>query len=183
MNASQSMSLGLQRFFVSRRAECAAFARLLAARWYVTLAVIAGYGFVQHHLHVNLTTSLPWTLVWLDYGARPQTGDLVIYRYAGEPWPEYGYLDGVRFFKRVAGLEGDIVSVSDERIVTVGKTVIGYAKVKTVKGDRLDPIESGKIPHGYFFAQADSADSFDSRYRNSGLVPLDRVIGVAHPIF
>ncbi|MDX9943309.1 MAG: S26 family signal peptidase [Azonexus sp.] len=170
--------------FISRRVvESIGFAKLLIKRWYITLPIVVGYGVVQHFLYVNITSSLPYTLVWLDYSATPEKGDLVVYRYAGTPWPEYGYLDGVRFFKRVAGVEGDTVGVSAERVVTVGSTTIGYAKPKTKKGDSLEPIAEGVIPHGYFFAQADTPDSFDSRYRSSGLIPIDRVIGVAHPIF
>ena len=36
---------------------------------------------------------------------------------------------------------------------------------------------------GHFYAQGSSADSFDSRYRSSGLVRIDQVLGVARPIF
>jgi conjugal transfer pilin signal peptidase TrbI len=39
------------------------------------------------------------------------------------------------------------------------------------------------IPPGYFYAKGEHPSSFDSRYRESGLVPFDAVIGVAHPVF
>lgn len=169
--------------FLKRRTDdCLSLARWLLRRWYVTVPALCAYGVGQHYLYVNVTPSLPHTLVWLDYGAAPQRGDLVVYRYAGTPWPNLGYVDGVRFFKRVAGLPGDTIAVSN-RIVSVNGTEIGFAKPHTRAGHPLDAIAAGVIPDGHFFAQADSPDSFDSRYASSGLVPLARVVGVARPIF
>lgn len=172
----------MKAFLARRGRECKALAQLLIRRWYVTVPVLLLYAFVQHHIHVNITPSLPYTVVWLDYGATPKRGDLVVYRYAGTPLPDFGYLNGVRFFKRVAGLEGDRITVS-ERMVSVAGLEIGYAKPHTRRGQPLDVIAPGTVPHGYFFAQADSADSFDSRYASAGLVPLASVLGVARPVF
>lgn len=171
----------MKAFLKRRWGESTSLAQLLARRWYVAVPVLAGYAYLHHHIHVNLTPSLPYTLVWLDHGATPKRGDLVVYRYAGTPLPDFGYLDGVRFFKRVAGMPGDAVTVSD-RVVSVAGTEIGYAKPRTRAGQPLEVIASGTIPEGQFFAQADSPDSFDSRYASAGLVPLARVLGVARPI-
>ena len=129
-----------------------------------------------------MTPSLPYRLVWLEYGAQPQRGDLMVFRFSGEPLPGMGYVDGVPFFKRVAGLPGDRIEVV-ARIVSVAGVRVGYAKPHTREGQRLDPIAAGVVPEGYLFGQADSDDSFDSRYAQSGLVPMTRVVGVAHVIF
>lgn len=180
----------MKQFLVRRGQECGALGQWLLRYWFVALPVLALYAVAQHFLFVNLTPSLPYRLVWLEYGAQPARGDLVVYRYAGTPLPGYGYLDGVRFFKRVAGLPGDVIAVRD-RVVTVAagaddsrsEIEIGYAKPHTASGVALEPIAAGTIPAGHLFAQSDSPDSFDSRYASSGLVPIERVIGVAHVIF
>jgi conjugal transfer pilin signal peptidase TrbI len=39
------------------------------------------------------------------------------------------------------------------------------------------------IPPGYYYVQGTSPDSFDSRYRESGLVRADQVIGKVIPLF
>lgn len=169
-------------FLVRRGRECLELGRWLLRYWFVSLPVLGLYGLAQHYLFVNITPSLPYKLVWLDYDKPVARGDLVVYRYAGEPLPGYGYLDGVRFFKRIAGMEGDRITVQD-RTVKVGDMEIGYAKPHTGSGLALEPIAPGTIPAGHLFAQSDSPNSFDSRYASSGLVPIERVIGVAHVIF
>lgn len=169
--------------WLNRRIEQSiALGRWVLGHWFVVLPVLAGYAWLQHGLFVNLTPSLPYTLVWLERGTVPGKGDLIVFEYAGEPVPGLGYMDGVRFFKRVAGLEGDRIIVRDQ-IVQVGEVVIGHAKTHTRDGQPLAPIAPGVIPKGYLFAQSDSPDSFDSRYASAGLVPMERVLGVAHPIF
>jgi len=165
-----------------RFAEWRDLARFLRRHWIISTVVLVLYLAAKHWLWVNVTPSLPYRLVWLEYGAQPQRGDLMVFRFSGEPLPGMGYVDGVPFFKRVAGLPGDRIEVV-ERVVSVAGVRVGYAKPHTREGQRLDPIAAGVVPEGYLFGQADSDDSFDSRYAQSGLVPMTRVVGVAHVIF
>lgn len=172
-----------RRGFLQRRvAEWRDLAGFLRRHWIATALVLLLYAAAKHWLWVNISPSLPHHLVWLDYGATPQRGELMLYRFAGESLPELGPLDALPLFKRVAGLPGDGIRV-EGRTVEVGGVRIGYAKPRSLRGTALDPIAPGVIPEGYLFAQGDSPDSFDSRYAQSGLVPIDRVIGVAHVIF
>jgi conjugal transfer pilin signal peptidase TrbI len=39
------------------------------------------------------------------------------------------------------------------------------------------------IPPGHYYVQGTSADSFDSRYRASGLVRAEQVLGTVVPLF
>jgi conjugal transfer pilin signal peptidase TrbI len=39
------------------------------------------------------------------------------------------------------------------------------------------------IPPGSYYVQGSSPDSFDSRYRSSGLVRAEQVIGLVRPLF
>ena len=165
-----------------RFAEWRDLASFLRRHWIISTVVLVLYLAAKHWLWVNVTPSLPYRLVWLEYGGQPQRGDLMVFRFSGEPLPGMGYVDGVPFFKRVAGLPGDRIEVV-ARIVSVAGVRVGYAKPHTREGQRLDPIAAGVVPEGYLFGQADSDDSFDSRYAQSGLVPMTRVVGVAHVIF
>lgn len=175
--------LAVRSGFAGRRlAECRALAVYLWRHWLATLAIVALYAAAKYWLWVNVSPSLPYHVVWVDYGARPQRGDLILYRFAGEDVPGIAQLDALPMFKRVAGLPGDVISV-EARVVSVGGVRIGLAKPHTLTGVPLDPIAPGVIPEGYLFAQADSPDSFDSRYAQSGLVPQARVLGVAHALF
>ena len=47
----------------------------------------------------------------------------------------------------------------------------------------LAPIAPTIIPPGHYYVQGTSPDSFDSRYRDSGLVRAEQVIGVVVPLF
>ncbi len=143
--------------------------------------VFAVYGVGQHWLFVNGSDSLPYRLVWLDYQAIPVQGDLMVYHFAGQPF-QREELQGLRLFKRVAGMPGDSITVAD-RIVSVAGRSIGLAKKFTRQGEALTPIAAGRIPDGYLFAHSDSVDSFDSRYAECGLVAVDQVLGVAHVLF
>ena len=47
----------------------------------------------------------------------------------------------------------------------------------------LQAIEAGVIPPGYYYVRGSSLDSFDSRYRSSGLVRADQIIATLTPLF
>jgi len=134
-------------------------------------------------LLVNWSGSLPYRLAWLDASPRVlQRGDLVVYRFAGTAIADYPGLRAQPFFKRVAGLPGDQVTVQG-RMVSVNGVAVGTAKDRAWDRRPLQPIAPVTVPPGHFYAQGSSADSFDSRYRSSGLVRIDQVLGVARLIF
>ena len=49
-------------------------------------------------------------------------------------------------------------------------------------GRALDAIAPGVIPPGHYYVHADHKDSHDSRYREVGLVPRERIKGRALPL-
>jgi conjugal transfer pilin signal peptidase TrbI len=171
----------LRRFLVQRGTECRALAAWIRRHWIACTVVFALYGIGQHGLFVNWSDSLPYHLVWLDYNAIPVQGDLVVYRFEGQPF-QREELQGLRLFKRVAGMPGDSITVAD-RFVSVAGRSIGLAKKFTRHGEALTPVAAGRIPDGHLFAHSDSVDSFDSRYAECGLVSFDQLIGVAHVLF
>lgn len=132
----------------------------------------------------NWTPSLPHSVVYVDYWHGPlQRGDLVVYRFAGEAGQrDYPGLKDQAFFKRVAGMPGDRVTVVG-RDVFVNGVAVGHAKTHAFDRRPLQPIAPIVIPPGFLYVQGTSPDSFDSRYRSSGLVAVRDVRATVHPIF
>jgi conjugal transfer pilin signal peptidase TrbI len=153
----------------------------LVRRWYAYLPGVLAWLLAQHYLLFNWTASLPYHVVWLHRGATDfARGDLIVYRYEGE---ELMHLKkGQRFFKRIAGLPGDKVAVEQRRVLVNG-TDVGIAKQYMLDGHRLAPVAPGLIPPGYFYVQGTHEMSFDSRYRQSGLVRASQIIGKVDAIF
>jgi conjugal transfer pilin signal peptidase TrbI len=119
----------------------------------------------------------------VQYGPHQlQRGDYIVFAFAGEARATYPGLNGQPFFKIVRGLPGDTVTVSG-RMVAVNGQVVGTAKTQTFDRRPLDPITPTVIPPGHYYVQGTSADSFDSRYRASGLVRAEQVLGTVVPLF
>lgn len=91
-------------------------------------------------------------------------------------------LRGQPLFKRVGGMPGDVVTVQD-RWVLVNAQRVGFARTRAHDGRPLTPIAPGVIPSGQFYVQGWSADSFDSRYRESGLVRQEQIVAIVRPLF
>ena len=165
----------------------------LRRRWYLfaILAlfwVLASMRLFVHHtpvvpVLVNWTPSVPYSIVYVDYFDRTLSrGDLVVYSFEGQAAErDYPGLQHQPFFKRVVGLPGDAVTVRDREVFVNGRPV-GRAKTHTFDRRPLEPIESIVIPPGFLYVQGTSADSFDSRYRSSGLVRHTDVKAKVRPL-
>lgn len=166
----------------------------LRRRWYLFAAVLAIWVlavvrlFVHHTpvlpLLFNWTPSIPYHVVWVDYRDRTLArGDLVVYGFAGQAAErDFPGLRQQPFFKRIAGVAGDVVTVRD-RDVFVNGSPVGRAKTHTFDRRPLEPIADTVIPSGFLYVQGTSPDSFDSRYRTSGLVSERDVIARVQPLF
>ena len=162
-------------------------------RWYLYLPVLAIWTMAYVRLFVDPTPRLPIVFNWtpslpyrvaLIYPAPPalRRGDYILFAFAGPAETIYPGLHGQPFFKRVRGLPGDIVTVTD-RVVFINGEPVGRAKTQTFDHRALQPIHPQVIPPRHYYVQGTSPDSFDSRYRSSGLVRADQVIGIARPLF
>lgn len=166
----------------------------LRRRWYLFAAVLAIWVlavvrlFVHHTpvlpLLFNWTPSIPYHVVWVDYRDRTLArGDFVVYGFAGQAAErDFPGLRQQPFFKRIAGVAGDVVTVRD-RDVFVNGSPVGRAKTHTFDRRPLEPIADTVIPSGFLYVQGTSPDSFDSRYRTSGLVSERDVIARVQPLF
>ena len=164
------------------------------AHWILYTLVFAIWGlafarvFVDPTPHLpilfNWTPSVPYKVAVVQYGSQQSLGrgDLVVYAFDGEAQRIYPGLRAQPFFKQIRGVPGDRVTVVG-RQVFVNSLPVGFAKACTFDRHPLDPIAETVIPPGYYYVQGTHPDSFDSRYRASGLVRANQVIGKVNPLF
>ncbi|MEO3715626.1 conjugative transfer signal peptidase TraF [Roseateles flavus] len=166
--------------------------RHLRQRWFLYLPIFVIWVLAYLRLFIdptprlpvlfNWTPSLPYRVALLHPAQGPlHRGDFIVFAFAGEGARDYPGLAGQPFFKIVRGLPGDLVTV-DGREVRINGVSVGLAKARTFDRRPLEPIAPGVIPPGHLYVQGTSPDSFDSRYRQSGLVRATQVIGVVDPI-
>jgi conjugal transfer pilin signal peptidase TrbI len=145
---------------------------------YAMLAIVALI--FQHcfRLGVNATSSLPHTLYLIHKGEAIKRGDYIAFRWhGGGPYPR-----GVTFIKIVAGVPGDIVSRIN-RAYYVNGSFVGTAKTYAKDGQPLAMMETGELKSDEYYVQAPHPDSLDSRYRLTGWISKDRIIGRAYALF
>jgi conjugal transfer pilin signal peptidase TrbI len=174
-------------------ADFADLLRHMRARWYLYVPVFAVWGFAYARIFIdptprvpvlfNWTPSLPYRVALVQYGPHTlRRGDYIVFAFAGEAQAAYPGLHGQPFFKIVRGMPGDRVTV-DGRNVAVNGEIVGKAKTHAFDRRPLEPIAATVIPPGHYYVQGTSPDSFDSRYRASGLVRTDQVLGAVVPLF
>ena len=119
----------------------------------------------------NSNHSIEGYLFLLEKNKIPKKGELVAF------WPpDNPYYQHTWFVKYVYGVGGDYVEV-ENRNFYINRRLVGKAKEKTLKGDPLELGPTGKIPEHYFFVATPHMDSYDSRYKDIGWIPEDRIIG------
>jgi conjugal transfer pilin signal peptidase TrbI len=169
------------------------FPRFMLRRWYLFLPVFVIWAFAYVRLFVdpaprvpllfNWTPSLPYRVALMRPPAKElRRGDLVVFAFAGEAKQLYSGLSGQPFFKVVRGVPGDTVRV-EGRAVFINDEPVGIAKTHTFDRKPLTTVREQVIPDGRYYMQGTSPDSFDSRYRESGLVGIEMVLGVVIPLF
>ena len=126
----------------------------------------------------NLTESLPGTLFLIQKDTLPNRGDLVAFRWQAN-WP---YPQGSLFVKRLIGVPGSIVSANGRDFLVDGHPV-GRAKDRARTGEALDIGSVGTIPEAHYYVAGEHPDSLDSRYRLTGWVARQQIVGRAHRIF
>ena len=150
-------------------------------RWGIAYALlIAGAALFQAHFAVglNASASLPCGLFLIHKGELPQRGQYVAFR-----WPGGGpYPAGATFVKLIAGMAGDEVTRAD-RDFFVNGTHVGEAKSVSREGAPLELGPTGVLPPGRYYVRAPHPDSLDSRYRLTGWISEEQIIGRAYALF
>jgi conjugal transfer pilin signal peptidase TrbI len=164
------------------------------AYWYLYVPVVVIWVFAFSRVFIdptprlpilfNWTSSLPYTVAVMQYrsGQPLQRGDFIVYAFDGDAQRTYPGLRGQPLFKQIRGVPGDQVTVIGRQVFVNGISA-GAAKPHTFDGRPLQPIAETVIPPGFYYVQGTHPNSFDSRYRASGLVAARHVIGKVSPLF
>lgn len=123
----------------------------------------------------NTSESMPYTL-FLSRKLESQSlsyGAIISFRHM-----QYN----IPLVKQVMGLPGDRISISSNHIY-VNEKDLGEVKEISPSGRKMTPVNELTIPSGYLFVAGQHEFSFDSRYAEFGLVPLDEFMEVLWPLF
>ena len=87
-----------------------------------------------------------------------------------------------RVIKKIVGVSGDRIWYDQYGQLLVNKEVIGVPQTRTTDGRRLHPITAQVILDGLVFLAGSHPRSFDSRYQEFGLVPINKLGGLVIPL-
>ncbi len=107
--------------------------------------------------------SIPYRLCLQVYNLKPRVGDICVFNFKGR-----------KFLKYLVGTAGDQIKNVNNNIY-VGNSKVGYAETNSI----ITPINNGIIPEGYVFVVGTHEKSFDSRYKEFGLVKIEDIRGRA----
>lgn len=100
------------------------------------------------------------------------------------------YYNGINITKQVFASGGDVLDINifNEVVDNIQGTIAFQGKVlkvkdKTIKGTKVNINNITKIPSNHYFVIGYNENSFDSRYKEFGLINEKEVIGVAKPLF
>lgn len=156
--------------------------------WKNAMVGIGGLGMLlvvlltQVHFSINKTQSLPYKIFICVHGIALHRGDFVsIHNHPTR------YLGKIHYTKRLMGLPGDKILIHHKKAYINTRTghnhLIGSLLQKTKDGKPLHSISETTIPEGYVFVSADHPRSFDSRYKEFGLVKQENIWGKCFGFF
>lgn len=151
-------------------------ANLKKGLWWFAIAFIS-FGMLSEHVHFikSPTDSLPQLYFVQFPKLTPKKGDLtIVYN---------GWYKG-KIIKRIIGIAGDQISTDGHGNIFINQQKIGRAHEHTnmQSGLSLTTIKPQVIPEGRVFLHSPHPRSFDSRYQEVGLVPVNdlegKVVGI-----
>lgn len=118
---------------------------------------------------------LPFSDNYLIEGKDPQVGDIIVFRYPGDPSLDY--------IKRIVGVPGDTLEMRNRQLyrngVKVDEPYVRIAQPDSYERDNFMPLT---VPPGKYFVMGDNRDeSSDSRYW--GVVDRTAIRGKAWRIY
>ncbi|WP_010303970.1 S26 family signal peptidase [Candidatus Odyssella thessalonicensis] len=134
-----------------------------------------GMKVVEKNIHfvVNSTDSLPYKAFLHLPNKLPQKGD---YTLIDSIWYD------AKLIKQVVGVAGDEIAYTPQGELKIGNQVVGTPKSQSRDGRPLTPLKPQIIPTGKVFLYAPHSSSFDSRYEELGLAPIEALQGTAYPL-
>ena len=163
------------------------------------------YGFSRHSFPFSLGDKNGKVFSGKLFSKTPSRGDIVVFKTPEDKRTDY--------IKRVIGLPGDKIKISDGNIILNENIIIRKKENDFYDNDKnssikrirkykeyfdevefeiLDIMDNGiadntklfLVPEGHFFVMGDNRDnSQDSRFSNVGFIPLENLVGKASLIF
>ena len=137
---------------------------------------------------VNISSSMPQRLWLVDM----QNTALKVNSYAVFKFHDYRMQklnDHELVVKQVGGIAGDVIKVTKPknqletaRFVLPSGTYPVYSLISGFKFKQLKDKDL-TIPKGYYFMHGLHQPTFDSRYKEFGLINQQQIVGIAYPIF
>ena len=160
--------------------------KLLLLLW---TPLIAGYSITRfYQLMWNPSTSMPEKLWLVKLDEREvKNNDYIVFKfhdYRMEDPFEYEFV-----VKQIAGSGGDKLTVHKTAMPNINWTYTlpegSYPVYNKLSSYQFTPLTTSdlQIPAGYFFVHGNSQPSFDSRYREFGLVAKAQIYGKAYPLW
>jgi len=139
--------------------------------FFITYIVV---GLFNDHVQLlrNTSDSLPYNIFLYFPKMTPQRGDITVYKFNDQ-----------HIIKKISGIAGDYITYDKDGFLFVFSDRIGRVMQEDSKGIKLDPIPEGTIPEGYVFLSGTHKRSYDSRYKNIGLIHESDLMGKAIPLF
>lgn len=137
--------------------------------------------FKYYQIVINCTHSLPQKLFIAEVGDKQlKLNDFVIAYSRGLP----NLADNVQLVKIVVGLPNEVVSFKNNKLFINDRFCCNVNDHKVVWGE-VHPLtlKQLKIPAGCYFVKGASTNSFDSRYKEFGLICKDQILGRAISLF
>lgn len=122
---------------------------------------------------VNQMQSLPFSYFIIFPWMTPKIGD-----YAVIEGHQTKFSKNAHFVKQIAAVEGDFIVIENNTLF-INAQAVATLKNDTKTKEPLTPIYSMVIPRGYVFVLAPHERSFDSRYKEFGLVRVQNIQGRA----
>lgn len=87
-----------------------------------------------------------------------------------------------RVIKKIVGVSGDRIWYDHDNQLFVNNQLIGAPQPIAADGKKLHPIKAQIIPKNLVFLAGEHLRSFDSRYAEFGLVPINKLEGLVIPL-
>ena len=170
------------------------FVFLVGISWVILIVIFIVSRYYQ--LKLNVSSSMPQRL-WLTHvdDRDVKRGDYVVIRFHDFRMQYNNDFEYV--VKQIGGLGGDLIIVRNcngyadnipyPNKISLSYTVVDetYPILESLSGNHFTPLtkENMIIPKGCYFIHGQHHPSFDSRYKEFGLICESQIYGKSYPIF
>lgn len=170
------------------------FVVIIIVGWSIILGTCVALKYYQ--LEINLSNSM-YKRLWVTHlgDMNLKRGDFVVIRF--HDYRMKNLTDYELVVKQIGGIAGDKILVKEQMGYTGGVGNFNKITWNYVLPDGIYPIydllsgyhftplttKNMVIPKGYYFLHGQHHPSFDSRYKEFGLISKRQIIGKTYPIF